>query len=467
MKPMMFFRLTKVDEEKREVWGRATQEVVDKANEIFDYASSKPFFERWSEGFAKDTDGRSLGNIRSMHSKVAAGKVIHIDFNDAEKAIDIGTKIIDNNEWEKVMEGVHTGFSIGGSYEKRWTDTASGATRFTAKPAEISLVDSPCVPTAKFFDVVKADGTTVQKAFKSEALARVEKFAGEEIIDTMTAVEALQSIFWLYLDESREPGEPADQLPALRAVIENLKTFIASEIKEDNSQPRSQAVMALAEAVKGLEKGVEERRAAVGGAPAAKTVPQELPPAADNHKEAAMTAEELAKAAMALEDVHKCLKGAMDDHKEACTKSASAHDEFHKKVQKTLRGIKGNMGEKEGEDPGEHDDPEDKKETPSNEKAQLTEQLRKGEDLLAKAQGELAATKEALAKAQAEIAVLKKAPVLSPAEKAALEALGKDVTKGQDTTPTPGASNRPDLSKVSDPLEMSKAISRMPISFIH
>ena len=135
MKPMMFFRLTKVDEEKREVWGRATQEVVDKANEIFDYASSKPFFERWSEGFAKDTDGRSLGNIRSMHSKVAAGKVIHIDFNDAEKAIDIGTKIIDNNEWEKVMEGVHTGFSIGGSYEKRWTDTASGATRFTAKPA--------------------------------------------------------------------------------------------------------------------------------------------------------------------------------------------------------------------------------------------------------------------------------------------------------------------------------------------
>lgn len=172
----VFFKLTKVDEAKREVWGRATEEVVDKANEIFDYATSKPFFEKWSQGFSDATDGKSLGNIRSMHGKVAAGKVINIDFNDAEKAIDIGTKIVDENEWNKVLEGVHTGFSIGGSYKKKWKDPDSTAKRFTADPVEISLVDSPCVPTAKFFDVIKADGVIEQREFK-KGMYTVQDFA--------------------------------------------------------------------------------------------------------------------------------------------------------------------------------------------------------------------------------------------------------------------------------------------------
>jgi hypothetical protein len=46
---------------------------------------------------------------------VAAGKVIAYQPDDAAKAIDIGTKIVDDAEWEKVEEGVYTGFSIGGS----------------------------------------------------------------------------------------------------------------------------------------------------------------------------------------------------------------------------------------------------------------------------------------------------------------------------------------------------------------
>src|SRR3990172_5585314 len=99
----VFAQIFKVDEARQEVWGRATQEVVDNANEIFNYETSKPYFKAWSDGFAADTGGKSLGNIRSMHGKVAAGKVISINFNDTEKSIDIGTKIVDKNEWEKVM----------------------------------------------------------------------------------------------------------------------------------------------------------------------------------------------------------------------------------------------------------------------------------------------------------------------------------------------------------------------------
>ncbi|MDY7760167.1 DUF6582 domain-containing protein [Burkholderia pseudomallei] len=165
----LFARLTKVDEEKRLVYGRATEEVVDRAGEIMDYATSKPYFEKWSEGIAKATDGRSLGNLRAMHNNIAAGKLTAIDFLDAEKAIDICAKVVDDTEWDKVLEGVYTGFSIGGDYVKRWADAELSARRFTANPCEISLVDLPCVPTASFFSIEKADGSVMQKAFKPAA----------------------------------------------------------------------------------------------------------------------------------------------------------------------------------------------------------------------------------------------------------------------------------------------------------
>lgn len=168
----LFARLTKVDEEKRTVTGRATQEVLDRSGEIFDYASSKPFFEKWSGDIAKSTDGKSLGNLRAMHGNVAAGKLTQIDFNDADKAIDIVTKVVDEAEWQKVLEGVYTGFSIGGAYHKKWMDSEAKATRFTADPCEISLVDLPCVPSASFFDIQKVDGTVMHKVFKAAETAQ-------------------------------------------------------------------------------------------------------------------------------------------------------------------------------------------------------------------------------------------------------------------------------------------------------
>lgn len=172
----MFVPITKVDETKRLVYGRAVQEVVDRVGEIFDYASSKPHFEEWSKSFSDATDGKSLGNIRAMHGKVAAGKVQQIDFHDTDKAIDIAAKIVDDAEWGKVLEGVYTGFSIGGSYVgDRITEKIDDqeVKRYTAKPSEISIVDSPCIPTAKFFEVVKADGAVEKVAFKPAAPAEV------------------------------------------------------------------------------------------------------------------------------------------------------------------------------------------------------------------------------------------------------------------------------------------------------
>jgi hypothetical protein len=165
----VFAQIKKVDEAKRLVYGRAAEEIVDRSGEIMDYASSKPHFIKWSEDISRDTEGKSLGNVRAMHGKVAAGKLVELDFVDSDKAVDVCAKIVDDGEWKKVMEGVYTGFSIGGSYigEKK-VEKLDGreVTRYTARPNELSLVDQPCIHTAKFFEIQKVDGSVEKVDFQ-------------------------------------------------------------------------------------------------------------------------------------------------------------------------------------------------------------------------------------------------------------------------------------------------------------
>lgn len=165
----LFAQLTKVDEEKRLVYGIAAAEVPDHAGEIMDYEGSKPYFAKWSDGVAKDTDGKSLGNVRAMHGKVAAGKLVGIEFDDTSKSIPVCAKVVDDGEWKKVLEGVYTGFSIGGDYVgQKKVEKIDGkeVKRYVANPTEISLVDRPCIPTAKFFEIQKADGSLAKVAFR-------------------------------------------------------------------------------------------------------------------------------------------------------------------------------------------------------------------------------------------------------------------------------------------------------------
>src|SRR5882672_1974755 len=94
-------------------------------NQIFDYETSKSHVQKWSSDFEKNTNGLSVGNVRAMHSQIAAGKLTTIAFDDAKKRISVTAKIVDDNEWKKIEAGVYTGFSIGGRYIKKWSDGAS------------------------------------------------------------------------------------------------------------------------------------------------------------------------------------------------------------------------------------------------------------------------------------------------------------------------------------------------------
>ena len=102
----IFAPLTKVDVERREVWGVLVEERVDKSQEIFDYATSKAHFEKWNDDFSKATEGKSVGNLRSMHTNIAAGKFISMEYDDANKRVIVGAKVVDDTEWNKVLEDV-------------------------------------------------------------------------------------------------------------------------------------------------------------------------------------------------------------------------------------------------------------------------------------------------------------------------------------------------------------------------
>lgn len=161
MDKLALARFCRVDTVKKEVWGIATEETLDSSGEIFDYEASKPHFQEWSSHAEDVTDGGSKGNIRYMHQLDAVGKVIDIQFDDLNKRITIGVKIVDDSVWNKIVERVLTGFSIGGRV-MNWVKN-----KFECKPVEISVVDLPCLPTATY-QFVKADGSVETRSFGKE-----------------------------------------------------------------------------------------------------------------------------------------------------------------------------------------------------------------------------------------------------------------------------------------------------------
>ena len=72
------------------------------SGEICDYASTKPYFEAWSAEALKASGGKSLGAVRAMHGRVAAGKLTDIAFDDEDKRILVSARIVDDDEWRKV-----------------------------------------------------------------------------------------------------------------------------------------------------------------------------------------------------------------------------------------------------------------------------------------------------------------------------------------------------------------------------
>lgn len=187
---MLFFQLHKADAAARRVFARL-DETVDRAGEAMDYARSAPLIKAWSDAQFAATGGKSWGNVRGQHGRVASGVVSVIAFDDTARTVEFAIDVIDDGEWEKVEKGVYTGISPGGS-AVRFKDDA-GNTRYAVKALDhIALVDVPCLPTATF-TLLKADGSEEQIPFASAAAAQpdVDLFKALAGATTLRAYGAL------------------------------------------------------------------------------------------------------------------------------------------------------------------------------------------------------------------------------------------------------------------------------------
>lgn len=162
----LFIPFTKVDDEKRLVYGLATTEALDGEGEVVDYEASKAAFKEWSDYFLKITKGDSQGNIREMHLPIAAGKAVAWEALDDDKAIGLTALITDDAAWEKVKSKTYTGYSIGMRNMKIRVEKRGSATVPVVKKyrlAEVSVVDKPMNPETVFLSV-KSDGIAVAPA---------------------------------------------------------------------------------------------------------------------------------------------------------------------------------------------------------------------------------------------------------------------------------------------------------------
>jgi hypothetical protein len=243
----LFIPITKVDAAKRLVYGTATAEIPDRTNEVCDYASTKPLYEKWSADATKATDGKSKGNLRVMHNSVAAGKLTDIVFDDANKRIEICAKVVDDAEWKKVEEGVYTGFSQGGSYVKRWKDeTDPTLTRYTADPVEVSLVDLPCLPDCSF-EMIKADGSKEMRKFVTVEAPVVEtpaepvavEITNAQVLDKATelAKEAGSNDWAAFIAPARDALVKAAAPAAVEAESAEPAASAVEEVKPTNFDP--------------------------------------------------------------------------------------------------------------------------------------------------------------------------------------------------------------------------------------
>ncbi len=239
--------------------------------EIFDYDSSKPYFEQWSAEALAASRGKSLGAVRAMHAPIAAGKLTDIAFDDDAKRVTVVAKIVDDDEWRKVQEGVYTGFSQGGRYVKRWPDPETGLTRYTAEPHEISLVDLPCLPDATF-DVVK-NGVVEKRGFAARPEAKRElpakerekdAEAGVAMPDGSYPIKSAKDVENAVMDYNR-----SGQKPDVKAhIIARAKAIGAeSALPEDWTKPTEKSAPqnapdALVKAAKALSHAVMKLEAA-------------------------------------------------------------------------------------------------------------------------------------------------------------------------------------------------------------
>lgn len=134
--------IAKVDEEQRMVYGFASTPDLDSDGEIIALDGLKKALPNYLQ----------FPTLREMHQPKVAGTVKNAEIkNGTEKGLYIGAKVVADDAWNLVKEGVYRAFSIGGNVLTKVDNVIT-----SLELVEISLVDVPANKNAKI-DVWKAN----------------------------------------------------------------------------------------------------------------------------------------------------------------------------------------------------------------------------------------------------------------------------------------------------------------------
>lgn len=216
--------ITKMDEEKRLVYGYASTETLDAQGERVSKAAIEGALDEYMR----------FANIREMHQLSAVGVAQEATLDD--KGLYVIGKVVDDAAWRKVKEGVYKGFSIGGKKLAKVDDTVT-----QLKLTEISLVDRPANPETVFTMYKSADPPEMQKGMGSVSML-------SNILDALNDLR--NSTEWeseAEGDNSAVPAKLKDAVDGLSAILQEMVAEETAELTFDGETPGGDVAVAMAE----------------------------------------------------------------------------------------------------------------------------------------------------------------------------------------------------------------------------
>lgn len=217
--------IQKIDAEQRIVIGFASSERLDSqgglwegepyAGDIVDARAIKgalPDFMQWANLRAMHTGPDGKSEMRAVGTVLKAEVIdgdVEVDGQVYKNPLRVVAKVLDDDTWQKVKQGVYKGFSIGGKVLRAITERIGKviARRITALELnEISLVDRPANLDARIF------------VFKGAGMDKDTPTTGEA--DVADPVAALRATAGLQKVAAPDPSKLIAQMQAMRDEME-------------------------------------------------------------------------------------------------------------------------------------------------------------------------------------------------------------------------------------------------------
>jgi HK97 family phage prohead protease len=210
----LYAEITKLDRAQRLVFGYASTEALDNQGEIV----RKEAIEAALPSYMR------FANIREMHQPSAVGVAKEAEVDD--KGLYLAARIVDDDAWRKVTEGVYKGFSIGGQVTAR--DVAAKHVITGVELLEISLVDRPANPEAVIELYKAAPRRMVRRAALLKGMAGVQSLAG-----ILAQIESLRDASG---KEADEEGDDSDMPQQLRDWLDTGASLLRDMVSEETSE---------------------------------------------------------------------------------------------------------------------------------------------------------------------------------------------------------------------------------------